>query len=374
MLESGKGRKEHQKMKPYLVYQYLQRNSDENHVVTAPMIVGYLLELGIYAERRSIYKDIEEINNALWLLDNKDDIEVLGDEGLTEILDEAKENGDYYETIVYDSSKKGFYVFQRKYNASDIRLISECIYSSKYISQTEAERLVTIMKEFVSDKQALDIRTEALVTNRTRTLNKSALSNVSLIYEAMSKIIYGEKHVPEKISFQYLKYDLNNMDKLTERRKGATYKVSPYKLIINDGNYYLLAFDDYSQDMRTYRVDRMKNIKRTGEPRDGKEVFAQVDLKSYTQRTFGMFNGNKERVHIRFVASLLDTAIERFGRDNTVSYSKVDDYHFMVATDIEISDQFFGWICGFGNKAVIMAPESIKNQFIEYIDKIKSKY
>ena len=123
MLESDKGRKEHQKMKPYLVYQYLLRNSDENHVVTAPRIVGYLLELGIYAERRSIYKDIEEINNALWLLDNKDDIEVLGDEGLTEILDEAKENGDYYETIVYDNSKKGFYVFQRKYNASDIRLI-----------------------------------------------------------------------------------------------------------------------------------------------------------------------------------------------------------------------------------------------------------
>ena len=371
-MESGKGRKDNQKMKPYLVYQYLLRNSDENHMISAPKIVGYLQELGIYAERRSIYKDIEAINNAIWLLENSDNIDL--EDGLTYAIEEAKEDGTYYESILYDSHKKGFYVSQRKYDATDIRLISECIYSSKYISQTEAERLVNIMKEFVSDDQASEIRTEALVTNRMRTLNKSALRNVSLIYDAMSKMIDGDKHVPEKISIQYLKYDLNNMDKLTERRKGATYKVSPYKLIINDGNYYLLAFDDYSQDMRTYRVDRMKNIKRTGEPRDGKEVFAQVDLKSYTQRTFGMFNGNKERVRIRFVASLLDTAIERFGRDNTVSYSKVDDYHFMVATDIEISDQFFGWICGFGNKAVIMAPESVKNQFVEYINKIKSKY
>lgn len=39
-MESGRGRKEHQKMKPYLVYQYLLRNSDENHVVTAPELVG----------------------------------------------------------------------------------------------------------------------------------------------------------------------------------------------------------------------------------------------------------------------------------------------------------------------------------------------
>ena len=366
-MENGRGRKEHQKMKPYLVYQYLLRNSDENHVVTAPELVGYLQEVGIYAERRSIYKDIEEINNALWILENDSDIEDVETAISEGYFDDDK-------TIVYDNRQKGFYVTHRKYDASDIRLISECIYSSKYISQTEAERLVNIMKEFVSDDQASEIRTEALVTNRIRTLNKSALRNVSLIYDAMSKMIDGEKHVPEKISFQYLKYDLNNMDKLTERRKGATYKVSPYKLIINDGNYYLLAFDDYAQDMRTYRVDRMKNITRTGQPREGKEVFAQVDLKSYTQRTFGMFNGDKERVRIRFVASLLDTAIERFGRDNTVTYSKADDYHFMVAVDVEISDQFFGWICGFGNKAVIMAPESVKNQFLAYLDKIKEKY
>lgn len=366
-MESGRGRKEHQKMKPYLVYQYLLRNSDENHVVTAPELVGYLQEIGIYAERRSIYKDIEEINNALWILENDSDIEDVNKAMAAGYFDADK-------TIVYDNRQKGFYVTHRKYDASDIRLISECIYSSKYISQTEAERLVDIMKEFVSDEQASEIRTEALVTNRVRTLNKNALRNVSTIYDAMSKVIDGAKHILEKITFQYLKYDLNNMDKLTERRRGAIYKVSPYKLVINDENYYLLAFDDYAQDMRTYRVDRMKNITRTGEPREGKEVFAKVDLKSYTRRTFGMFNGEKERVCIRFVASLLDAAIERFGRGSEISYSKMDDHHFMISVDVEISDQFFGWICGFGSKAVIIAPESVKNQFLDYIEKIKSKY
>lgn len=366
-MESGRGRKEHQKMKPYLVYQYLLRNSDENHVVTAPELVGYLQEIGIYAERRSIYKDIEEINNALWILENDSDIEDVNKAMAAGYFDADK-------TIVYDNRQKGFYVTHRKYDASDIRLISECIYSSKYISQTEAERLVDIMKEFVSDEQASEIRTEALVTNRVRTLNKNALRNVSTIYDAMSKVIDGAKHILEKITFQYLKYDLNNMDKLTERRRGAIYKVSPYKLVINDENYYLLAFDDYAQDMRTYRVDRMKNITRTGEPREGKEVFAKVDLKSYTRRTFGMFNGEKERVCIRFVASLLDAAIERFGRGSEISYSKMDDHHFMISVDVEISDQFLGWICGFGSKAVIIAPESVKNQFLDYIEKIKSKY
>ena len=93
------------------------------------------------------------------------------------------------------------------------------------------------------------------------------------------------------------------------------YTVSPYKLLINDGNYYLLAFDDYAQDMRTYRVDRMKGVDRTGEPREGAEAFAAIDLKTYTKRVFSMFGGKQERVTIRFINPLLDAVVDRFGND-----------------------------------------------------------
>lgn len=68
------GRKANQKMKPYLVMEYLMRNTDENHAAPADAIVEYLRDdLGIDAERRSIYRDIEEINKALWLLENAND-------------------------------------------------------------------------------------------------------------------------------------------------------------------------------------------------------------------------------------------------------------------------------------------------------------
>ena len=59
--------KNDQKKEPYLVYEYLMRYSDANHVVSANELVGYLQECGISAECRSIYKEIEEINKALLL-------------------------------------------------------------------------------------------------------------------------------------------------------------------------------------------------------------------------------------------------------------------------------------------------------------------
>ena len=134
------GRKEHQLMNAYLVYHYLLRNSDASTFVKADKIAAYLREeLGIPSERRSVYRDIKAINDSLWLIDNAEycDLEF----GCDDALEEVKEDGSYYETIKY-KKKHAFYVEQRKYEAKDIKLIAECIYPSRFITQKQAESLV----------------------------------------------------------------------------------------------------------------------------------------------------------------------------------------------------------------------------------------
>ena len=127
--------------------------------------------------------------------------------------------------------------------------------------------------------------------------------------------------------------------------------------------------------MRTYRVDRMKGVALTGDPRDGKEAFAAIDLKTYTKRVFSMFGGKQERVTIRFINLLLDAVVDRFGNDkSSVQYAKVDDTHFSVTTQVEISDQFFGWVLGFGKKAKILEPASVVDKFAAYLDKVREMY
>ena len=56
------GKQPHQKLKPYLVLQCLMKRTDEEHTASAFDIIGFLEECGINSDRRSIYKDIEEIN------------------------------------------------------------------------------------------------------------------------------------------------------------------------------------------------------------------------------------------------------------------------------------------------------------------------
>lgn len=373
-----RGKKPNQKLKPYLVLQYLLRNTDEDHVVSGDTIAEFLKRCGVDAERRSVYRDIEDINKVMWLRENKRfTTELEEDDGITIEDAEAAIEEDEAEKIVqyqkHSKDKKGFYV--QRYDVNDIRLLAECVYSAKFLSESEAERLAKIVCDNVSKYQRKKIRHNAFLTDRVKTQNKTVLGNIGTINDAMSFRIDGEAHTPEKISFQYLKYSINDMSQQVVRRGGQRYTVSPYKLLINDGNYYLLAYSDHFKDMRTYRVDRMKGVKREGVPREGKDAFEAIDLRSYTKRVFSMFGGDQQRVTIRFINPLLDAVVDRFGNDrNTVWYNKCDDRHFTVTTQVEISDQFFGWILGFGKKAKLIAPDDVVDQFRSYMDKIRGIY
>ena len=367
------GKQANQRLKTYVVLQYLLKYSDENNPKSAYDIIGYLEDCGISAERRSIYKDIEDINRIMLML--QEDIDL---EEVDMMFAEAEESGDEEDindlkTVLYDKNKKGFYVRQRKFEVEDIRLLAECIYSAKFIAEGQAKRLVDVVCEFVSDDQAQRIRHNAFLVDRVKTNNKGVLNNIAAINEAMSRHIDGEPHIPEKITFQYLKYAVGDMSKQVERRKGARYTISPFQLLINDGNYYLLAFDEQHQDMRTYRVDRMKDIRFTGEPRDGDEEFAEIDLRTYTKRVFSMYGGEQKLVEIRFINPLLDAVVDRFGTKD-VQYAKVDEKHFSVTAKVEISDQFFGWILGFGKKVKLLYPNDVIDQFKAYMDKIREMY
>ena len=357
----------YRKLKPYAVLQYLMKYTDENHVAPAKDIVDYLEnDCGIQAERRSIYKDIAEINA----------ITLMAEEGCTiqeaeEMLQDDQDNE--LKMIIYDPKQKGFYMRQRHYDPNDVRLLAECVYAAKFVTEGQAKRLVNAVCDLASVHQAERIRHNAFLVDRVKTNNKSVFNNISIINDAMSQKLNGQKHIPEKIKFKYLKHVIDDVSKEVDRRKGDDYTVSPYALLINEGNYYMLACDDKYKKLRTYRVDRMRNVRQTGVPRDGEEEFKKINMTNYTQRVFGMFSGNTERVTIRFIPPLLDTVVERFGTKG-VQYCMCDERHFSVSASVEVSDQFFGWILGFGKRAKILGSDDVVEKFKAYLDKVREMY
>ena len=118
----------------------------------------------------------------------------------------------------------------------------------------------------------------------------------------------------------------------------------------------------------------MKGVEILNEPREGNMEFTKINMEAYTQQHFGMFSGEKKRVSLRFTNNLLDTMVDRFGTGADVSYYADGERHFVVNTEIAISDQFFGWLCGFRKMAKIVSPPSVVEDFQNFLDDIYGRY
>jgi predicted DNA-binding transcriptional regulator YafY len=77
-----------------------------------------------------------------------------------------------------------------------------------------------------------------------------------------------------------------------------------------------------------------------------------------------MFGGEEETVRLQFDNSLVNTVIDRFGKD--VTLDKVDDSSFSIRINVAISSTFFAWIAQFGNKVKILSPESVIEKYQNY--------
>ena len=374
------GMKPDQKLKTYLILDLLQKETDRFHPLNAEAIAEKLSETyGISAERRSIYRDIEAINAA-----------VLIAHGEAADIEEAKELvEDGQVTIAYSAcnsgrDKKGFYYDNVFVDFEDVRLAAECIYAAKFIDAARADKIIDeIICNGISKHQKEDVKKDIFVTDRVRTSNKTLYRAIEAITEAMRHRVESDsddktkyKHRPEKISFKYLTHTLGNVENQIERGKGSEYIVSPYRLMVCDGNYYLLAYDDRAKrnKVRTYRVDRMRDVKRIkGSEREGWDEVKQIDLPTYTQTHFGMFEGDAEMVTIRFSNHLLDAIIDRFGTKNARYYPS-DSRHFTVTTKIHLSKPFYGWVFAFGNAAKIVSPQKAVDEFAKMVNSLSDMY
>jgi hypothetical protein len=149
-------------------------------------------------------------------------------------------------------------------------------------------------------------------------VEERALLGYEVEYDAMLKVNQAIRE-NKKISFRYQKFTIKDRTQQVDRRGGATYKISPFKLIINDGYYYVLAWNAQRGSTITFRLDRMKGVEILNEPREGNMEFSKINMEAYTQQHFGMFSGDKKRVSLRFTNNLLDTMVDRFGTGADVS-------------------------------------------------------
>ncbi len=137
-------------------------------------------------------------------------------------------------------------------------------------------------------------------------------------------------------------------------------------MVYSGENFYLVCFHDKYDNPASYRIDKMEDTQVEEIKITKRKGFENFDLNAYKRETFGMYYGEKTEVAICFPAELLDVARDRFGAVEPRS----DGDGYIVNATVRISRTFFAWITAFEGKVKILEPETVKEQYKTFIEKI----
>ena len=304
-----------QKTKLLCLYRMLLRQTDEEHPLTVLQIIEELARQDIKAERKSIYDDLEALR--LFGMD------IQSRKGKT----------------------SGWFVGDREFELPEVKLLMDAVQSSRFITQKKSDALIRKLEGLASVHQAGQLQRQVYVSGRIKVMNESIYYNVDKLHAAIA----GQK----AITFKYFDYDIQR--KKVFRQDGKRYMVSPYGLIWNSENYYLVAFDHTHRELRHYRVDKMTEIVVTNLDREGREQYPNFQLAEYGQKHFGMYSGQEMKVTLRGRRDKASLVWDRFGQE--VILVPDGEEHFTVTLPVVISPQFFGWLLGLNGSITLAGPK-----------------
>lgn len=315
-LKSDKG------LRLFYLYRLLEQHTDETHPLTTNQLRDLMeKEHGIAMHRTTVYNDIALLEKA----------------------------GVYIHC--YRARANQYYLESRRFELPELKLLIDAVESSRFMTESQSKSLTDKLITLTSDTNAGKLKRNLHVPGRVKAENKQIFYIVDAINEAINS--------GRRISFQYIDYDSRKKEKL--RNRGQFYAVSPYSLIWNGDYYYLVGYYHEKDDIRTFRVDRIK-----AQPEILEEAADAVpdnfDITRYTREVFRMYD-TEEAVPVTLVCEneVMKGVLDAFGME--IKVKRAEKGHFQTTVMACTSPTFYGWVFQWGGKVRIVAPEAAIQEY-----------
>ena len=251
-----------------------------------------------------------------------------------------------------------YYVGDREFQLAELKLLVDSVQASRFITERKSRQLIRKLESLASRHQARELHRQVLISGRIKSMNESIYYNVDKLNSAINQ--------NSQIQFQYFQWDVEK--RMAPRRNGAWYTVSPWALILDNENYYLVGYE--GDRIKHYRVDKMMRIRATLEPREGQEAYHAQDYERSS--VFGMFGGEIVSVTLEAENWMAGILIDRFGAD--IPIAPIDREHFEALVSVAVSPQFFGWLVSLGEGIRLTGPKTVVEQMRALARRLAAQY
>ncbi len=326
--------KQNGKLKLLHLLRILNTESDKDHPVTIPQIINELSQLGISAERKSLYNDFAAL----------------------------KECG--YEVKTVRSKDVGYYIDDCPLKYEDAEALWDMLHIQNIYDEDKVNYLKRKLESCISLHEKKKLRNRIYTTDRSGKKSDYYKRNLDVIHEA----VYYKK----KISFTYADPILYSEE---TRKKKHSYVVSPYVISCNEGRFFLIAGSEEIEGLSHFYIDRIENIQITKQyATDVREIAGDLDfdLNCYSKGLFDEYSMTTQEVVLSCDKSILTTVTAIF-EVKDLKYTGEDRYN--VTFDTEISEELLSWLFVNHSAVKILSPKVLteamanaaKSIYISYI-------
>jgi proteasome accessory factor B len=159
----------------------------------------------------------------------------------------------------------------------------------------------------------------------------------------------------------------------SERATESAYRdVHPYGVIYHRGALYLVALDPEEDKVKLYKVDRIEGVEisliRFRRPTD-------FDLARFLSTSFGVYQSGAELITVKVsFAPAAARYVQETKWHSCHRLTKQRDGSVLAEFRLSCTTEIKSWVLGFGAKARVLEPESLRREIAEELGALLSAY
>ena len=255
-----------------------------------------------------------------------------------------------------EKGRKGVYYDGRSLSDGELRFLIDSILYSDLMSQAGASEMIETLASLGSVELQSAVRKQKSRVSLTR---KNPHYDFFLTIEYIQQAIHDKK----QISFNYITY---RPDLTEEQVYAEDIAVNPYDLVYKNSKYYLLGALNDSEQMLSWRVDRLRKVtilkKHSHEIPLMKEISAYGGMNKYVETQPDLCGGVVETFKVQCLKTAINEIVDAFGDNFSIAPEQNlnRDEKTIILSVKATRESMKSWSFTHASSMVVIAPEDFR--------------
>lgn len=317
----------------------IMKKTDEHHPMNTTQISKKLASYGIQAERKSIARDIQCLEDA------------------------------GYSIAKCENHNDGWYMFDQEFEDYELKILVDAVASAKFLTLDDSRRLIKKLKKLATKDVEKIIDATLIMDENLKLKDKKFNLKFNIIMRAITD--------HKQIRFQYIERNSSSKKKL--RYDGYFYQVSPYFIVLENNEYFLICNPNSHRHATIFRIEFMTNVNTVDMPvrpmketEELKDIGKTMTVNDFLRQSVHMRNGEAETITLRGINACRINLTKTF--ENNIVFQNDGEDYFIANIRVVKSEGFYQWLAAYGTNIRIQSPQSVVNEFKDYLKKAITQY